>query len=336
MNSPFIISRTDSIGDSMLTLPVAGALRQLFPDAKIIFLGNTYTKDIVAACRHVDEFINWDEWKPLDPEARAKKLAALKAQTFIHIFPDRGIAEMAKKAGIPHRIGTTNRWYHWYTCNRLVRLSRKNSNYHEAQLNLKLLTALGAKPLFSFEEIDKLYGFAPIASQPAELQRLIDPKKFNLIVHPKSRGSAREWGLDNFSGLIGMLPPEKFKLFITGTAAEGAQLQELFSRHPLVTDLTGKLSLAQLIGFIAGADGLIAASTGPLHIAAALGIHALGLYPPMRPIHPGRWGPIGKKTKVFVENKPCHACRITQDCTCMRGISPLMVKEYLLSISADK
>jgi ADP-heptose:LPS heptosyltransferase len=142
--------------------------------------------------------------------------------------------------------------------------------------------------------------------------------------------------LDNFNSLIGLLPPEKFKLFITGSAAEGRQADALFSRHPSLTDLTGKLSLAQLIGFISAADGLIAASTGPLHIAAALGIHALGLYPPRRPIHPGRWGPIGKHTKVFVKNSYCKACRVSLDCTCMRDISPLMVKEYLLSLSADK
>jgi ADP-heptose:LPS heptosyltransferase len=38
---------------------------------------------------------------------------------------------------------------------------------------------------------------------------------------------------------------------------------------------------------------LVAASTGPLHIASAVGIHAIGLYPSKRPMHPGRWMPLG-------------------------------------------
>jgi ADP-heptose:LPS heptosyltransferase len=42
-----VISRTDSIGDVVLTLPLAGILKEKYPKAKIIFLGNTYTKPII-------------------------------------------------------------------------------------------------------------------------------------------------------------------------------------------------------------------------------------------------------------------------------------------------
>jgi heptosyltransferase-3 len=334
MSRTFIISRTDSIGDVMLTLPVAGVLRELYPDARIIFLGNSYTEEIVRACRHIDEFLNWDELKKSGPAAGVERLSAVGADTIIHVFPNPEIASMAKKARIPSRIGTTNRWFHWITCNRLVRLSRKDSFYHEAQLNLKLLTVLGAKPLFSLEEIAGLYGFTRLIPLPDKYRLLFDPGKFNLIIHPKSKGSAREWGLDNFLELIGLLSPDKFKLFITGTATEGQQMGRLLG-HPSVTDLTGRMSLAELIAFISHADGLLAASTGPLHIAAALGIHALGLFSPMRPIHPGRWAPIGSKTKVFVKDIVCEACRTSQDCSCMREISPLAVKEYLLFVNLD-
>ncbi len=334
MSRTFIISRTDSIGDVMLTLPVAGVLRELYPDARIIFLGNSYTEEIVRTCHHIDEFMAWDELKKSAPAAGVQRLSAIGADTIIHVFPNREIASMARQAGIPSRIGTTNRWFHWNTCNRLVRLSRKDSFYHEAQLNLKLLTALGARPLFSFEEIAGLYGFTRLAPLADQYRSLLDPGKFNLIIHPRSKGSAREWGLDNFHELIGLLPPDKFKLFITGTATEGKGL-ELLLGHPSVTDLTGRMSLAQLIAFISHADGLLAASTGPLHIAAALGIHALGMFSPMRPIHPGRWAPIGKKAKVFVKDIVCEACRKSQDCSCMRDISPNAVKEYLLFVNLD-
>jgi len=204
MSRTFIISRTDSIGDVMLTLPVAGALRELFPDARIVFLGRSYTEEIVRACRHIDEFLNWDEWASLNLREGARRLSEIKADTIIHVFPNKEIALMAKKAKIPSRIGTTNRWYHWNTCNELVPLSRRNSPYHEAQLNLKLLTVLGAKPLYSLEEIGELYGFNRLASLPDEWLALPDPQRFNLIIHPKSKGSAREWGLDNFSELIGL------------------------------------------------------------------------------------------------------------------------------------
>ncbi|MDP1615244.1 MAG: glycosyl transferase family 9, partial [Methylococcales bacterium] len=57
-----IISRTDSIGDVILTLPVAAVLKQAFPDMVIGFLGTHYTKPIIDACAHIDVFIDKDDF----------------------------------------------------------------------------------------------------------------------------------------------------------------------------------------------------------------------------------------------------------------------------------
>ncbi|HXB06209.1 MAG TPA: hypothetical protein VNW04_03820, partial [Puia sp.] len=238
-----IISRTDAIGDVVLTLPVAGVLKELYPQARLLFLGRSYTEDVVTASVHIDGFLNWDEYKTLPPAEAAQALTATGADTIIHVFPDRQIARLAKKAGIKERIGTTNRVYHWLTCNRLVKLSRRHSPFHEAQLNLQLLKPLGAKDLYSLEEIGHYFGLNRLQPLPATIVALPDPQKYNLVLHPKSRGSAREWGLDNFRQLIRLLPGEKFKIFITGTAAEGQQLRSLLEEFPFLTDLTGKLSL---------------------------------------------------------------------------------------------
>lgn len=327
----FIISRTDAIGDVVLTLPVAGVLRSLYPSARILFLGRAYTRDIIDACTHIDGFLDWDQLKESDP---AQQLAATNADAIIHVFPDKAIARAAWKARIPQRIGTTNRLYHWLYCNVRVPLSRKNSPWHEAQLNLRLLGPLGARESYTLEEIGGFYGLTRLVALPPAVATLLSPDRFNLILHPKSRGSAREWGLDNFRQLIALLPRDRFEIFLTGTAAEGKLLEPLRQEFPFLTDLTGRLSLGELMSFIARADGLVAASTGPLHLAAALGINALGIYPPIRPMHPGRWAPVGKKAVVFVEKKDCEACRKTGDCACMRAIQPQALSEYLQSLAS--
>jgi heptosyltransferase III len=325
----FIISRTDAIGDVVLTLPVAGVLRSLYPSARILFLGRAYTRDIIEACTHIDGFLDWDQLKESSPD---QQLTATAADTIIHVFPNKPVARAAWQARIPQRIGTTNRLYHWRYCNIRVPLSRKNSPWHEAQLNLQLLKPLGARESYTVEEISGFYGLTRLVDLPPAITALLAPDRFNLILHPKSRGSAREWGLDNFRQLIALLPRNRFNIFLTGTAAEGKLLEPLRQEFPFLTDLTGRLSLGELMSFIARADGLVAASTGPLHLAAALGINALGIYPPIRPMHPGRWAPVGKKAVVFVENKDCDACRKTGDCACMRAIRPQALSEYLQSL----
>ena len=63
------------------------------------------------------------------------------------------------------------------------------------------------------------------------------------------------------------------------------------------------MNLEQFIAFIAQCDGLVANSTGPLHIAGALGKDALGIYSPRKSINPQRWKPLGAKAKSFVLDK---------------------------------
>ncbi|GAP43911.1 ADP-heptose:LPS heptosyltransferase [Lentimicrobium saccharophilum] len=329
-----IISRTDSIGDVVLTLPLLGLLKKYYPGTDIVFLGQSYTRAVVKACEHADEFIDWKEISSLPFPEQVKFMHNLQAGLILHVFPVKEIAHLAKRAGIPERIGSTGRLYHYSTCNKLVRLSRKNSPLHEAMLNIRLTSGLLKGSMIPVEDIPGLYGMNRIKSLPEPLESLIDRARFNLILHPKSKGSAREWGSANFAKLSAMLPASEYKVFITGTAAEGAMLKEegFFDKAGEVTDTTGKMSLDEMISFINTADGLIAASTGPLHLAAALGKVALGIYPPIRPMHPGRWAPLGKRADYLVADKECSQCRKTGPCQCMLSISPLQVKQKLDSL----
>jgi len=325
-----IISRTDSIGDVILTLPLAGMLRKTQPGASLVFLGRSYTRPVIDACRHIDDFLDWDEISRLGRKEGAETLRKSGADLIIHVFPRREIALLAREAGIRDRLGTTNRIYHWTNCNRLVRLSRRRSELHEAQLNLRLAGMITGIPHIEKTDIPPLYGLENIETLDEKYRSLISSEKKNIILHPKSKGSAREWGLENFIQLSMLLPPEKYHIFISGTEEEGKLIRGSgLTDAAHVTDLTGKMSLGQLMSFIGNCDALVAASTGPLHIAAALGIKAIGIYPPIRPMHPGRWAPLGEKATYLVLNKECDDCRKQGPCHCMLGITPGEVQEEI-------
>ncbi len=315
-----LLSRTDSIGDVMLTLPMAGFIKKHLPTAQIIFLGRSYTEPVIRHTIWVDQFINYDELLKKTERARRQFIQELELEAVVHVFPVKEIAWLMKRAGIKIRIGTSHRFYHWFTCNIRPALSRRNSNLHEAQLNLLLLEFLKLPVQVPLMEISSYYGFQKFEAPLNPFIGLMDKNRKKVILHPKSKGSAREWGLENFLKLIEDLPEEKFQIFITGTADEGRQLKPLLESQSKATDLTGKMTLEQYIHFIRDADALVAGSTGPLHIAAALGITAIGLYAPMFPIHPGRWMPLGSKAHHLVLHKNCSACRKTADCECIRAI----------------
>ena len=338
MSQTFLVSRTDAIGDVVLTLPVCGWLKQRDPSCRVVLIGRTYTAPVAAACPWVDDFLNLDELFKQPEPAQLAALQDYHAAAIVHVFPNKSLARLAQKARIPVRIGTRNRWQHWLTCNRLVALSRRHSPLHEAQLNLQLLQPLGLSQAPDLLEIAKLVRLHPVEPLPAEFQRLLQDRQagqINVILHPRSRGSAREWGLDNFGQLARLLHQAGHRVFITGTAAEGEDLAGWLQQHAayVAADLTGQLSLAQFLAFIAAADGVVAGSTGPLHLAAALGRHALGLYPPIRPMHPGRWGPLGPHADFMVFDRPtCEDCRARPAaCHCIGAIEPLAVATRVLT-----
>lgn len=297
-----VISRTDSIGDVALTLPLAGILKEKFPNAKIIFLGNTYTKPILECCRNIDEIWEWAEIQKLNSKEQIAWLKSQKIDSFIHVFPRKEIARLAKKAGINNRIGTSHRLFHLTTCNFRPGFTRKNYELHESQLNTKLLSPFRIKKDFELDELLKYASFQKKSILPEFLSIFIKKDKKNIVFHPKSQGSAREWNIENYIELAKNLDATKVNIYFTGTEKEGLLFRDRLPKQENIFDLTGKMTLSELVSFISSCDLLLAASTGPLHLAGLTGIHTIGLFSQKKPTHAGRWKPLGN-TVFIVEEK---------------------------------
>ena len=123
-----------------------------------------------------------------------------------------------------------------------------------------------------------------------------------------------------------------YNILVTGTEREGElvknEVPDFFTGEN-IQDLTGKISLTELVSLIQNVDALVACSTGPIHIAAASGISTIGIYPPMKPIHPARWSPQGEKVNVLFKDTDCSDCRKTQNCHCIQSIEVNQVLKLL-------
>ncbi|MGA2655198.1 MAG: glycosyltransferase family 9 protein [Gammaproteobacteria bacterium] len=330
-NKRIIISKTNQIGDVIFALPLASAIKQLEPTATVIFLGTHYTRELIEHYQDVDEFVDWNEiYRDNDEAAAVKHLQALNADIIIHVRPKKTICRVAKKAKIQLRIGSRSRFYCWFTCNRLISISRKKCELHETQYDMMFMQALGGKTFYSLDEIIALRHFKPLPKS-TEIQALLDPQRFNLILHPKTRGEHIEWSPAHFAELIRLLPEDKFKIFVTGSQAEGDKVRDIMlTPFPHVVDLCGKITLSELMKLIQNIDGLVCASTGPVHVAAAFAINTLGLYAPIRPFHAGRWGPVGKHATSITIDKKCEDCRRLTACHCINEITPEQVRDVII------
>lgn len=322
-----IISRTDSIGDVMLTFPICTWLKTQFTGLEIIFLGKGYTRPVVEAFKDVDQFIDWNDFLNVPKSEKIQSFRELNADAIVHVFPDKEIAALAKKARIPVRVGTSHRAYHLVTCTHRVGFTRKNSQLHEAQLNHELLRPFGLEKLPNWEELVATCSrfSAPQVALPIAFQNLQNA----IILHPKSQGSAMEWPIEKYVELANALVQRGKHVVFTGTEAEGQLFRSFIPENANIVDTTGKLSLEQLIVLIQQSQALVACSTGPLHIAGFLGIQTLGLFSPRRPIHPGRWKALGKQVTILTNDEKCSNCAKRKTCDCITRISVERVLEII-------
>jgi len=333
------IAQPLNLGDVLACFPMAGLLKRALPDAEIIFLAKAYAKPLIDACGHIDGFV--------DCEAVLEHPALLMDQAIdimFNPFPCYRLAAAAFRARIPVRVGNLRRSRMLPYSNRFVMYDRRYSHLHEAQIVLKNLAALGLPTKYSLAELAPLMGITRIAPLCVELSSLLCGDRFNLILHPKSNGNGREWPIAHFLELARALPVERYRIFITGLAQEGEILRrdcpELFQLAH-VRDVTGRMDLAQFISFMQASNGLVASGTGPLHIAAALGIHALGLFPPRRGMQPSRWQPIGVHAGYLAEPGQCRpsasTCldqRESPACRCMMALTPARVLDRVLAFES--
>lgn len=319
-----VLANPWSIGDVVMMLPLAGAIKRHWPEVRLIFAGRQPA--LTQACEFFDSIIDSEDMLA-DPGI----LKRLKADVFLNPFSDENIARAGFAARVPIRVGNLFRRRTIVFCNRFVAYGPVRYG-HMLDYSMRHVQALGVSAYPLPSDHRELYGLTRVGAPPEQLQRQLDPGRFNLILHPKSGGSAREWPLEHYLELARTLgKTNAFKLFLTGTQEERQAIErdcpELL-RHELTTDLMGTLSRGELLAFIKVADGMLAASTGPLHLAAALGRYALGIFPTRPGLDIVSWKPLGPLARALSSPGTCglrsRQCpkKPGPPCVCTRALKP--------------
>jgi heptosyltransferase-3 len=306
-----LVTRTDRIGDVVLTLPVVEVLRKEFPQSKISFLARKYTAEIVEGKRELDQVVLYDT--PEGEKPFFRMLAELRKAEFdvaIVAFPRFRLALLLWLARIPTRIGSGYRWYS-ALFNERVYEHRKAGHKHEFEHNLSLLKPLGCD--VSNASMPRLeIAEESIQAAAAEMKRIGCSGSIPVaVLHPGSGGSARDWSPRNFGLLAHRLCDAGWDVVVTGAKGEEILVSEVVQQSGGTAKyLVGILTLKTLAAVIKASQLFVSNSTGPLHIAAAVGTPVIGMYPPIEACSPHRWGPVTEKKFVFVPDRTqCSQCK---------------------------
>lgn len=303
-----LLVRTDRIGDVVLSLPMLPVLKKHFPNATITMMVRKYTRELVERHSCVDNIIQWEINGERSLLEYIKIIRNEKFDIAILPYPRFQLALITFLAGVPLRVGTGYRWYS-FLFNRKRFEHRKDAKYHEVEYNLNLLQTLGIN-----EHIEPQFELHIPNEVQHKVDAVLDEEAIQhfAVLHVGSGGSARDWSVENFASLGDRIQKELHRTIIfTGAENEKDLVRSAVGKMKTSSfDYSGRFSLRELGALFKRADFFVSNSTGPLHIASAVGTPVVGFYPPIVQCSPVRWGPYTNKKKVFAaDNRHCPLCK---------------------------
>lgn len=339
-----LVTCPHNLGDFIAKLPLIRLLKKEKPKCEILLCCRGYLKDLVKSIEEVDQFLDFEILFQQDNNKIIQTLKDLNIDTIIHLLSVQRslgphVLGYAKQAGITNRIGNLNKsalscWMkrnqHSMTHN--LKQKRIIENLHEFQWNLLPLKFFGIDKQFSAEALSPLL---KVNVKEKINFPFLSKDKFNLILHPGSNGNAKEWPMIKYKELIKLLDKDQFNILITGSKDEAIKYKDLDLKEEKIHFLMGQFVLKEFISLISQSEGLVAASTGPIHIASLFETHILGLFPRQKEIGPDIWRPLGENATFLAAPEICLACekKITDFnlslCSCMEKIKVSDVKDRI-------
>ena len=289
------VVRTDALGDNVLSLPMAGALKAMMPGVEVVWICRTYALPIAAQSTVVDEVRTWDGEGSTDME-NVGLFQGLDAVVFA--FPEARLMRAAALAKVPWRVSTGRRWSGLIWSNRRCWRGRRNQPIHETLQGLRLLHALSLPAAWQFPEPSDWFNLTGLSQNPLPHLAGHEERSWStsVVLHPGNHGSANGWAHARFLTLAERLMSDGIHVIFTGTATERDSFAKWLDGHleaPLLMDAMGKWTLEELMAVLGKVRAVVASSTGPLHLASALGTPVVGMYRSDAPFWPERWGPLG-------------------------------------------
>ncbi|MBI5699419.1 glycosyltransferase family 9 protein [Candidatus Saganbacteria bacterium] len=301
--------RPDAIGDGLLITPALSLLKQKFPASEITVLARGYSRAVFARNLEVSEVI--------------EEIGDHKFDLSIHFYNELPYVLAARKAGIKYRLGDTAKpllrpFYNLKSDRRWSDLT-----LHEVEHNILLLKPLG---------ID-----LPETPPPLQLGVKPRPQGNTIGIHLGTGRGNRAWLPERFARVADHLAEKGARVVLTGSGKEidaANKILSLCRSHPV--NMVNKTTLPELIDLIATYSMYIGVDTGPLHIAAALKIPTVAIFP-SKFVKPSEWGPWQTRHVIVRKASQCRQKCLPADCPfddCLKEITVEDVIEGIETIRA--
>jgi heptosyltransferase I len=271
-----LIIKPSSLGDIVHGLQVATSLKAQCEGLRISWVVREIFAPLVRACEAVDQVYVFERGG--GAKAFLKLMRDIRKTKFDYVFDMQGLLRtglMTSRAIAKHKVGRSDaREMSGLFYDQKVPLPPDGRRSHALEVLLQFCPVLGAKPelqgQIKFREVDNLnlrFADGRGGARP-------------LLLFPDSRRAEKRWG--GFKQLTELLLREDKTRKVVWAGSNYVPDRNAFSAAQFL-NLTGNTSLVSLPSLIRRADWVVSNDSGPMHLAAALGVRVMGIFGPTDP-----------------------------------------------------
>jgi ADP-heptose:LPS heptosyltransferase len=290
------------LGDIIFTIPAIEIFKRRWPLSRVHYVVDERFRDMAAIIPGVDSVIT----VPAKPGWRdiwdfRKKIKNLGIQTVIDFHSGPTSALLTLASGAARRVGyrTPNR--NW-AYNRMLPRRSESFPTHSVFNQAKLLEKIGIQvdeiPQFPALDLSRF----PISKRLAAV-RDVSPK---VVIHLGAGNRFRDWGMENFTALIGSLSAKQIPVFLLGRNDEERRRAGTLSKMPYTHDFSGTMAIHEILHLIAGAAVYVGSDSGPLHLASLTATPLVGFFGPNLTQISGPWR--NERVEIMQLDMSCRPC----------------------------
>jgi len=271
-----LVLRFSSLGDVILTAPALDALRGAWPGTRIVFAVKERLAHLVAHSPHVDEVFPLRDGE--GPWSFAKRLRALDPGAVLDLH--NKLRSKLLRALLPSRV--------------------RRAVWHKRDFKDTLPVKLALRPYRASMRLSDRYHAAVeelVGSRlprgrlrywlgPGDEQAAgalldaagIDPSRPLLGLSPGANWATKRWPAESFGELARSALAAGVQVAVQGSEDERGLAARIVGAAPGAVDLSGRLDLRALGGFVARCTAFAANDSGPMHMARALGVPTLAFF----------------------------------------------------------
>lgn len=324
-----LIVRTDRIGDVLLSTPVIKALREAYPKSYIAVMANPNTKEILDGNPYLNEIIILDKQKEHKGLIGSLRLmSSLRKRKFdlaLILHGTKRVHVLALLSGIKERVGYNRKW--GFLLTKKIPDIKPLGLKHELEYCLDLVRILGIEPK------DKRTFFPINSIAENKIEQLFKEKikaGFPVVcLHPGASCPSKRWLKERFAEVAKKLISEfNANIIIVGGKDENLNISNELDRlinEEHVLNLSGNLTIPELGSVLKRCDLFISNDSGPVHIAASVGIPVISIFGRSQAgLSPKRWRPVSENSVVLHKDIHCKIC-LAHNCdknfACLSAVS---------------